>query len=76
MSTTTYNAGVSTRKAIGTGAKKTAEGAKTALRGITDFFRGLGGAAPSAPTAEVIARKAATKAVVRKPAAKKPAAKK
>lgn len=67
MSTTTYNAGVSTRKAIGTGAKKTAEGAKCALRGITDFFRGLGGAAPSAPTAKVIARK---------PAAKKPAAKK
>ena len=76
MSTSTYNAGVSTRKAIGTGAKKTAEGAKCALRGITDFFRGLGGAAPSAPTAKAIARKSIAKTVARKPAAKKPAAKK
>lgn len=66
MSASTYNAGVSTRKALNTGAKKTAEGAKCAIRGITDFFRGLAAAEPSAPTKKTLARKTAAK----KPAAK------
>lgn len=67
MSATTYNAGVSTRKALNTGAKKTADGAKAGLRAITDFARGLFGAEPSAPTKKVVARKTAA----RKPSAKK-----
>lgn len=72
MSATTYNAGVATRKAANTGARKTAEGAKAVLRGVTDFFRGVVAAEPSAPTKKVIARKTAA----RKPAAKPAVAKK
>ena len=72
MSATTYNAGVSTRKALNTGAKKTADGAKAGLRAITDFARGLFGAEPSAPTKKVVARKTAA----RKPSASSVAAKK
>lgn len=72
MSATTYNAGVATRKAVNTGARKTAEGAKAVLRGVTDFFRGVAAAEPSAPTKKVIARKTAA----RKPAAKPAVAKK
>lgn len=77
MSATTYNAGIATRKAVNTGARKTAEGAKAVLRGVTDFFRGVVAAEPSAPTKKVIARKtAARKTAARKPAAKPAVAKK
>lgn len=72
MSATTYNAGAKARASINRGAKATAEGAKTTLRAVTDFARGLFGAEPSAPTKKVAARKTAA----RKPAASSVATKK